>query len=692
MRRIFTRLSNRHENVFKYVIILIAVLSIVIALPKETSFNYDFQAGKPWGYDNLIAPFSFPIAKTETELTEEKAAVLKNAHPFYRFDDQLVEQKKAQLEEELSQAAKEVTASATKKVKPVNLDQQIKIGKQLLQQIYRQGVILPATNQEIDHREGLITVLQNNVAEDHYTREFQTVRTALEEISQLLDSIPEADRSLLGPILENCLAHNVVYDDIATRNWTRQLMDQISLNRGLVQQGEVIILKGEVVDESKRQKLESLRLEMKNQELSGSSRWMMFFGHFILVSLAIGILITFLFLFRREMYDDNSRVTLLMMLIVAIVWMFLWILKLEQFDIYLAPVCILPIVVRAFYDTRTALFTHIVTLLILGFEAPNGFEYMFIQTIAGMVAIFTIVSMSRRVQFFISVFMIFLSYSVAFTGIAILHEANFREIDWLNLRWFLGNSVITLFAFPLIFIVEKSFGFLSDVSLMELADSNSPVLRELAMKAPGTFQHSMQVANLAEAAVFKIGGNPLLVRAGAMYHDIGKADMANYFIENQNNHFNPHDELSFEESARVIKSHVIKGVEKARKAKVPDIIIDFIRTHHGTSRLQYFYQSYLKNFPEKVPDEELFRYPGPLPYSKETTVLMMADSVEAASRSLKSADPESIDKLVDGIIDHQMETGQYDNAPVTLRDIRDIRKIFKKMLMSMYHARIDYPE
>lgn len=692
MRRIFTRLSNRHENVFKYVIILVAVLSIVIALPKETSFNYDFQTGKPWGYDNLIAPFSFPIAKSEAELTEEKAAVLKNAHPFYRFDDQLVEQKKEQLEQEFSQAVKESSGKPVRKGKPYDADEQIKIGKQLLQDIYRQGIILPATSQEVSHREGLITVLRKNVAEDHYTNEFQTVRTALETISARLDSIPAADRSLLGPILENCLAHNVVYDEQATRNWTRQLMDEISLNRGLVQQGEVIILKGEVVDESKRQKLESLRLEMKNQEISGSSRWMMFMGHFILVSLAIGILITFLFLFRREMYDDNSRVTLLMLLIVAIVWMFLWILKLKQFDIYLAPVCILPIVVRAFYDTRTALFTHIVTLLILGFEAPNGFEYMFIQTIAGMVAIFTIVSMSRRVQFFISVFMIFLSYAVAFTGIAILHEANFREIDWFNLRWFLGNSIITLFAFPLIFIVEKSFGFLSDVSLMELADSNAPVLRELAMKAPGTFQHSMQVANLAEAAVFKIGGNPLLVRAGAMYHDIGKADMANYFIENQNNHFNPHDELSFEESARVIKSHVIKGVEKARKAKVPDIIIDFIRTHHGTSRLQYFYQSYLKNFPEKVPDEELFRYPGPLPYSKETTVLMMADSVEAASRSLKSADPESIDKLVDGIIDHQMETGQYDNAPITLRDIRDIRKIFKKMLMSMYHARIDYPE
>ncbi|HRH66517.1 MAG TPA: HDIG domain-containing protein, partial [Bacteroidia bacterium] len=277
-------------------------------------------------------------------------------------------------------------------------------------------------------------------------------------------------------------------------------------------------------------------------------------------------------------------------------------------------------------------------------------------------------------------------------GVTILHEANFRTIDWMNLKWFLGNYVITLFAFPLIFIFEKAFGFLSDVSLMELADSNSKVLRDLSLKAPGTFQHSLQVSNLAEAAIFKIGGNPLLIRAGAMYHDIGKMEMAIYFIENQNSRINPHDELSFEESARIIKSHVIRGVEIAKKNNIPDQIIDFIRTHHGTSLLQYFYHSYLKNFPEKVPDEELFRYPGPLPFSKETAVLMMADSVEAASRSLKHADPESINQLVDTIIEHQIEQGQFVNAPVTLRDISEIKKIFKKMLGSMYHARIEYPQ
>lgn len=261
----------------------------------------------------------------------------------------------------------------------------------------------------------------------------------------------------------------------------------------------------------------------------------------------------------------------------------------------------------------------------------------------------------------------------------------------MNLKWFLGNSIITLFAFPLIFIFEKSFGFLSDVSLMELSDSNAPLLRELSLKAPGTFQHSLQVANLAEAAIFHIGGNPLLVRAGAMYHDIGKVDMPMYFIENQNSISNPHDDLTFEESARIIKSHVIRGIEKAKKHSIPEPIIDFIRTHHGTSLLQYFYQSFLKNFPEQVPNEDVFRYPGPLPFSRESAVLMMADSVEAASRSLQNPDANAINDLVDSVIDTQMEQNQYDNSPVTLRDLTEIRKIFKKMLISIYHARIEYP-
>jgi putative nucleotidyltransferase with HDIG domain len=317
---------------------------------------------------------------------------------------------------------------------------------------------------------------------------------------------------------------------------------------------------------------------------------------------------------------------------------------------------------------------------------------MFIQTITSMVAIFSIVNLRNRVQFFITAGLIFLAYVLTYYGVSVLHRGDIRSVEWATVQWLLVSSVVSLFAFPMIFLFEKIFGFLSDVSLMELADSNRKLLRELALKAPGTFQHSLQVANLAEAAAFKVGGNTLLVRAGALYHDIGKMEMPLYFIENLNTQSNPHDDLSFEESAGIIISHVIKGIEMAKEKKLPEQIIDFIRTHHGTTYVQYFYQSFLKNYPHEELHEDRFRYPGPLPFSKETAVLMMADSVEAASRSLKRADKETIDSLVESIISNQVKQEQFINCSITMRDISEIKKIFKKMLMSIFHVRIEYPQ
>lgn len=697
MKNYFIRLSNRHDAIFKYFLIISTILLIVIALPKETQFNFTFKKGKPWGYDNLMAPFDFPVNKSEAELNEERTELMKSAHPFYRFDEDVADRQISRFKNEFKSTWEKKFPASGRSYKELQQQEKLKnvqeaIGIQVLRMIFDQGIILVNEQSVVNNPDGIINLLRKNISEEHRLSDYLTIQSAYEKILQELSVLSSADKDLLAPLLENALTHNVLYDDAATRVWTKQLFDNMSLTRGLVQKDEVIILKGEVVDDQKIQKLESLKSEMKNQEFTGSAKWMMFLAHFILVSLAISMLISFLFLFRRDIYDDNSRILLLMLLILLITYVFLWARKISLFDIYLVPICILPIIVRSFYDTRTALFTHIVTLLILGFEAPGGFEFIFTQMVAGMVAIFTIINMSRRSQFFLSVLMIFLAYTVSFIGIAILHEANFHSIDWMNLKWFMGNAVITLFAFPLIFIFEKAFGLLSDVSLMELADSNSPLLRELSMKAPGTFQHSLQVANLAEAAIYHIGGNPLLVRAGAMYHDIGKMDMPLYFIENQNTAGNPHDDLPFEESARIIKSHVIRGVEKAKRHNLPEQIIDFIRTHHGTVRLQYFYHSFLKNFPEKMPDEELFRYPGPLPFSRETAVLMIADSVEAASRSLKSPDAESISHLVDQIIDNQIGQRQFDNAPLTLKDVSELKKLFKKMLISIYHIRIEYPQ
>jgi putative nucleotidyltransferase with HDIG domain len=350
-----------------------------------------------------------------------------------------------------------------------------------------------------------------------------------------------------------------------------------------------------------------------------------------------------------------------------------------------------PIIVRVFYDTRIAFFVHVVTLILTGFMVPSGFEFLFQQLIAGIIAIISVAEFRKRSQFFLTAIAIFATYSLVYIGMLLIQDGSMQNINYGLFILYAGSAAFTLFSYPLIFAFEKLFGLVTDVTLMELTDTNSPLLRELSLHAPGTFQHSMQVANIAEAAIYEIGGNTLLVRAGALYHDIGKMDMPMYFIENQLSEMNPHDELSYEESARIIISHVYKGIEKAKKHKLPEVLIDFIRTHHGTRVAEYFFNRQRIEFPEEEASDADFRYPGPVPFSKETSVLMMADSVEAASRSIKSHTAESINNLVENIIDKQIEMKQFVNSDLTLKDITRVKKILKKKLLSIYHVRIAYP-
>ena len=487
------------------------------------------------------------------------------------------------------------------------------------------------------------------------------------------------------------LQPDIIFEQELTRKALEEATADISLTRGMVAKGSTIIEKGHVIKQADADILESLRQTFEEQQSEEGLGIISYLGYLLLVSIAISVLLSFLLLLRKDILLDNRKITLLFILIVGITLIYTLILKEQWVNILIVPLCILPLVTRAFFDTRTALFTHVLTTLILGTVAPNGFEFVFMQIIAGMVAIFSIVNMRRRSQLFLAVGVIFVSYIICFAGLSIINEGSINELKLSSVAWLGGNVLLTLFSYPLIFFIEKVFGVTSDFSLMELTDFNSKLLRELSTKAPGTFQHSLQVANLAESVIFKIGGNSLLIRVGALYHDIGKSDMPLYFIENQSTQMNPHDELSFDESAAIIISHVIRGIEKARKNNIPDAVIDFIRTHHGTMMVQYFYQSYLKNYPDSIPDEDDFRYPGPKPFSRETAVLMMADSVEASARSLPHHDADSIDKLVENIINHQINNGQFENCDITYRDITSSKRIFKKMLSSIYHVRISYP-
>ncbi|MEP2281439.1 HDIG domain-containing metalloprotein, partial [Maribacter sp.] len=352
--------------------------------------------------------------------------------------------------------------------------------------------------------------------------------------------------------------------------------------------------------------------------------------------------------------------------------------------------CILPLILKTFFDARLGLFVHVLTILILGFVVPNSFEYIFLQIITGIVTILTVSELYKRANLFVSVGQITLIYIIGYLAFHTIHEGDLSDIEWFTLGLFLLNGMITLFVQPLIYIYEKVFGLVSDVSLLELSDTNSKLLKELSNRAPGTFHHSLQVANLAEAAANEIGANAMLVRVGALYHDIGKMNDPTYFTENQVTNVNPHDELSPKDSARIIIDHVIKGIEIARKNNIPDRVIDFIRSHHGTTLVYYFYKKQ-KELEEDV-NEEDFRYPGPLPFSRETAILMMADSVEAASKSLKNPTFLIIDEFVDKIISGQMKANQFLNADITFKEIETIKKIFKQKLINIYHLRVEYPE
>ena len=364
--------------------------------------------------------------------------------------------------------------------------------------------------------------------------------------------------------------------------------------------------------------------------------------------------------------------------------------KVSKISTYLMPFCLLPIILKAFFDTRLALFTHLIAIIIIGFIAPNGFEFIYLQLMAGIVSILSVLQMYKRAHLFVSAAKIIGIYFISYFALSLTQEGSLTNINWANFLWFGANGALTLFAYPLIFAFEKTFSLVSDVSLLELSDTNNPLLRELAQKAPGTFQHSIQVANLAEEGILEIGGNALLVRAGALYHDIGKMKNAQFFIENQHSGINPHDNLSFEESAQVIINHVNNGVIIAKERKLPDELIDFIRTHHGTSRVGYFYKQYVASFPDDENALSKFTYNGLKPYSKETAILMMADSVEAAARSIKNPTAEKIDQLVEGIINSQIDDDQFVNADITMKDITKVKKLYKKKLQSIHHLRVEY--
>jgi hypothetical protein len=681
MSKIFTLLTKRQSYIYKAFLFIISTVLVIYLLPKGGQFKYNFQKGKPWQYENLYAPFSFTIKKDKESIEKEKEMIRTNSIPYFEYDLAISESSQQQFSELFEQVFTDTLYRAPKDVVK-------RLGERTISEIYAKG-ILDEVHPYAEDR--LIYLKKGNEIEEISYSELYKLEGLSSEITGMLVTATNPNvEELLRKLIVRVVQPNVALNTKLTEGAIISEISAIIPNRGIIEKDARIIAKGEVVEGDKFQILDSLKAEYQSQVWSKSNYVWLLVGYSLLVSLVFLMLFLFLRKYRPDIFYNNTKVTFIFFNMVLMVFLTTIVIRLDAAYVYVVPLCTLPLVIKAFFDPRLGLFVHVLTLLLLGFVVPNSFEYLFLQIIAGIVTILTVSELYKRANLFISVGQITFVYIVGYFAFFLIQEGNIQLLKWENFGFFVLCGLATLFAHPLIYLYEKVFGLVSDVSLLELSDTNSKLLRELSNKAPGTFHHSLNVANLSEAAASEIGANAMLVRVGALYHDIGKMNNPTNFTENQVNSFDAHHELAPKESAKIIINHVIDGIEIARKNKLPDRIIDFIRTHHGTSLVYYFYKKEKELSGNADPLE--FRYPGPIPFSKETAILMMADSVEAASKSLKNPTSTMIDTFVEKIIDSQMENGQFLNANITFKEIQVIKKVLKKKLNNMYHLRVEYPE
>ncbi len=684
-----------------HLVFFVASIIVVVAIsPREGKFRYEFQKGKPWLQTSLIAPWDFPVLKPEDEISNERDSILKNFAPYFKLDPEVAETMISQFDKYLNDLLG-VYEAETKPLNPMGFITVKRDLNLILSNIYRKGIMEAndITTSPGQSYSG-ITVLKGKVGEEKPLSSFFLQKDAYQSVEVEKEKLGKKLGSVFGtPVSDfvsrvafyNFIKPNLLYDAETSATFKDKLVREISLTRGLVQEGQLIISRGEIVNDSKYMILESLRSEYEKR-LGMYDRWLVILGRLILVSSCYLALYLFMYHFRFDIISSTSKTFFIILVVLLFFLITRLVIYLPNTSIYLIPFAIIPIVVRTFYDSRMALFVYLIAIMLAGFIVPNSFEFAFISYIAGVIVIFSLTNIYKRAKLFTTAFLVFLTYSFVYFGIGVMQEGSIENMNWKNYLWFAGNGVLLMLSYPLIFVFEKTFNFLSDATLFELSDTNQPLLRKLADKAPGSFQHSLQVANLAEEAAREISANNLLARTGALYHDIGKAADPSYFIENQSEGFSPHDQLEPLKSSKIIIDHVKEGTELAKKYKLPEPIIDFIKTHHGTSVAYYFYKKYLDRNPRATDMEKSFAYSGPKPFSKETAIVMMADAVEAASRTLQNYSEENISELVERIVYIQEQDGQFSETPLTFKDITDIKRVFIKRLSNIYHARIAYPE
>lgn len=647
---------KRLGMLYKLILMIVTAALIVLLFPHERhGEHYDYKVGAVWRASDLRAPFDFAVMKSEGEVKLEQEAERSQALLYYQPDSLARSKATARLEA----VGRRLDGATLRRL------------RQQVDSIYRLGYL--ETDERLDN-ERKVVVLRGNVGSEHLIREYVTP----------YDLEP-------GLLRDSVLTFSLVLDRHRTALELDSRLSQLNYTSQLVMAGDLIVSKGEEVTAEKAQVIAALEGENDRRFSDSYSVWGRMLGQLLLAIIAFTALYMFLRNTRHPLLEDNRKVTFVMLLILLMSACEALMVRTAPELVLLVPLCVVPILTRVFFGMRAALYIHLTTVIILANLVPNSFEFIFYQLVTGMMSIIAVRSLERRSQFFVLALVIFASYSLIYTCGVLSQDTNLTALDPTKYLIFMLNAVLTLLAYPLIYLFEKLTGITTELTLLELSSTNNPALRELSRRAPGTFQHSVQVANIVEDLVSEIGGDVLLAKVGALYHDIGKTRNPLYFTENQTSGFNPHNELDYVESARIITGHITKGLELARKYHLPAEVQDFIRTHHGTTYTGYFYAKEMERHPDGNFDTEAFRYQGPRPYSRETAVVMIVDTVEAACRSLKQHTKESTDQMIDKLIDGKIAAGQLDNCQLSYGDIAKIRKILKAKMMSIYHVRVEYP-
>ncbi len=693
---------------FRYMLLALFVLFISLYFPNNIQVDYQFEQGSTWKYEDLRAPFAFPIQKSESDLEEERRILSREFLPYYRLDKSLAEKQKSLFLENLSKQIRSKNYKKDNSVPNIYIDSVgfAKFGLNLISKLYEKHIVKIEAAHERKNNSIAFRVIENQLELGEFTaKDFIDVKKATQIVVDSIDKVRAVTANteiLLSLLSEVVQVPDIKFDADLTKKNKDLAIKNLSPVRDKIKAGELIIRRGEIVDSIAYSKLISYAHKYEQEINKHKNSFLIYMGY---LSLTIALLLIFgmyMFIYSRSVFDNLQHFILIFALIGGFAYLSFSIHSLSLISLYFIPFCIVPIIVKNFFSSQLALFTHLVLILLVSLVLSLDYHFMIIQIIAGMVAVMSNRKIRYMTDFFVSVFYIGLAYMLSYLCTELMHKGVIypviaddgrlieQGLQVGNLGWLGLNILLTLLSYPFIPLLEKGFGLISEITLIELSDLNKPLLRELSFKAPGTMQHSLQVSNLAEAAASEIGANSLLVKVGALYHDIGKMLNPQFFIENQNQN-NPHLELSYQESAKMIISHVSEGVKLAKKYGLPSILIDFILTHHGTTRVEYFYRMHKNEYPDKPINEAEFTYPGPRPRNREEVILMLADSTEAASKSLKNPTGRDIDNLVDNIFTFKTSHGQLQDSNLTFAELDTIRAVFKKLLRSIYHVRLEYP-